>query len=725
MTSNVEETTEKSAALPLLSAKGEAGDSDWIVCAEDGDVTYVGDTCWTDELTWRDAKQVLARSCSWHAWKQRFPILLWLPNYSWSNLKADVIAGITVGITTIPQALAYAQIAGLPLEYGLYSSFMGCFVYSILGTSKDIQTGVVAVVSLLTSAAIPKDVDMYERTKYAVLLAFLTGLVQMAMGLLHLGFLFNFVSHPVLSGFTTAAGFVIMFSQIKNIMGIKGAAATDTVIQQGTNYVQNIGNIRGWDVLMGMVCLSALLLLKQAKVPSKGQPFLRETIRVLLLARYGVVVVFATLIGFLLDLHQIPALALTADVDTKLPALAVPVLEWRNKTLADNVLTVLPAVPFIVLVSSIETIAIAKAFSSRFQYTIDPSQELMALGAANFISSFVSAYPIAGSFTRSSVNAQSGVKTPLGSAVTGLFVVLAQATISPAFRFVPKAALGAVIVVAVLILLDFKIFKELWATRKAELVPLAGTILSSLFLGLDTGFLIGIVLSLALLLLSTTRPKLRIERQQQLLLSKSKPSQAKRVIETRLQPDGDIFFPATEAFKHFLDTKLFRHKALTAMNGGVGEKVLKYRTTSLGGTVAQGQLPLSAVRDAVAPEVTQHIRSMQTEEVLILQGSDLDKLDFTSLTTLHFVIEQYQNMGHALRFQDASVPCLRQIVPKRLRYLIPQYAERCTITIKPPTWKQHRASLSIPKDFDVEEGESTAARRRSVIVQLEARQAES
>jgi solute carrier family 26 (sodium-independent sulfate anion transporter), member 11 len=173
------------------------------------------------------------------------------------------------------------------------------------------------------------------------------------------------------------------------------------------------------------------------------------------------VVLSATLIGFLLSHYEIPALSLTAEVDTALPALTIPLLEWHNRTFYDHLSVVLPGIPFIILVSSIETIAIAKTFGTRFQYAIDPSQELVAIGLANFFTAFVSGYPIAGSFTKSSLNAQSGVRTPMGCVFTGLFVVLAQATISQCFQFVPKAALGAVIVVAVLMLIDIKVHTAL------------------------------------------------------------------------------------------------------------------------------------------------------------------------------------------------------------------------------------------------------------------------
>ncbi|OQV21042.1 Sodium-independent sulfate anion transporter [Hypsibius exemplaris] len=707
------EPTETTPALGNHDG-GVANDSaeeEWVLCAEASETTYVGQKTGFDAnwLSGKNIRRVVARSCSVSKLKQRLPITLWLPKYSWQDLRGDCIAGVTVGMTSVPQALAYAQIADLPLEYGLYSSFMGCFVYTLFGTSKDVTLGVTAVISLLTSACIPKEADMLDRTRYAVLLAFLVGLFQTILGVFHLGFLFNFISHPVLSGFTTASGFIIMFSQIKNILGVKGGLATDSVIQQATGYMRNIGKVRGWDVLLGMICISVLLLMREIRVSNKSKlpAPLREAIRIFAAARYGVVVIFATLIGFLLHYYNISALSLTAQANTALPAVTFPEFTWNNQSFFDHLTSLSPGIPFIVMVSSIETIAIAKAFGTRYQYTIDPSQELIAIGLGNFLTSFVSGYSIAGSFTKSSLNAQSGVRTPMGCVFTGLFVVTAQATISHCFQFVPKAALGAVIVVAVLMLIDLKIFKELWVTRPSELIPLIGTILSSMFLGVDIGFLVGIGLSLGLVLLSLAKPRLKLEKQEAFYVSRHNPAAAKNVVEIRVVPDGEIFMAAAEPFKHFLTEKLFRSRVVeqTRPDSGLGHDIhdespdLFYRKYSVGGTINSGHLNL--IQDNSLIAAASGIRQMYSECVLVLHGEDLRKLDFTTLTELHSVVDQFGSNGHAIKFVEVPVRLLRLLLPNTIRTSHLSKADKpndlrsLTVKPSPASWRSRGGRASI------------------------------
>ena len=206
------------------------------------------------------------------------------------------------------------------------------------------------------------------------------------------------------------------------------------------------------------------------------------------------------------ELPGLHSLSLTRNVHGGLPSLRVPQFEFNNKTFTNLFQDIGPGLAVVSLVGAMESIAIAKAFGSQFHYSVSPTQEFLALGIANFVSSFVSAYPVTGSFTKSALNAQSGVRTPMGCVVTGTFVLIAVSLFSSSFRYVPKAALGAIIICAVSMMFEFKIFRDLWRLNKKELLPLTATILISLFFGVDFGLLAGISISLILLLYPLARP---------------------------------------------------------------------------------------------------------------------------------------------------------------------------------------------------------------------------
>ncbi|RLV92073.1 hypothetical protein DV515_00013950 [Chloebia gouldiae] len=341
------------------------------------------------------------------------PVLRWLPRYSRAWLPLDLLAGLAVGLTTVPQALAYAELAGLPPQYGLYSSFMGCFVYCCLGTAKDVTLGPTAIMSLLVSSY------AFHQPVYAVLLAFLSGCIQLAMGLLRLGFLLDFISCPVIKGFTSAASITISFSQIKNILGLQGIPRQ--FFLQLYETLRRIGETR--------VALSTLA------------------------ARNALVVLFAGLVAYSFQVMGSQPFRLTGSIPQGLPAfrpphfsLATPNGTVPFQSMVQDMGVGLAVVP---LMGLLETIAIAKAFASQNGYRIDPNQELLALGVANVLGSFVSSYPITGSFGRTAVNAQSGVCTPAGGLVTGALVLLSLAYLTSLFCYIPKAALAAVIISAV------------------------------------------------------------------------------------------------------------------------------------------------------------------------------------------------------------------------------------------------------------------------------------
>ncbi|XP_050570278.1 sodium-independent sulfate anion transporter isoform X2 [Cygnus atratus] len=344
------------------------------------------------------------RRCWLRAVRRRLPILGWLPRYSPGWLQLDLIAGVTVGLTVVPQALAYAEVAGLPPQYGLYSSFVGCFVYCFLGTAKDVTLGPTAIMSLLVSSY------AFHDPVYAVLLTFLAGCIQLAMGLLHLGFLLDFISCPVIKGFTSAASITISFNQVKNILGLHGIPRQ--FFLQVYETLRRIGETRPGDAILGLVCLATLAGLRAMKSrlpPAAHTEPLATRASYLIVwtcatARNALVVLFAGLVAYCFQLRGSQPLTLTGSIPRGLPpcrlppfSKAVPNGTVPFGTMVEDMGVGLAVVP---LMGLVETVAIAKAFASQNNYRIDPNQELLAMGFANVLGSFFSSYPVTGSFGR-------------------------------------------------------------------------------------------------------------------------------------------------------------------------------------------------------------------------------------------------------------------------------------------------------------------------------------
>ncbi|XP_029784472.1 sodium-independent sulfate anion transporter isoform X1 [Suricata suricatta] len=506
-----------------------------------------------------------ARCCSPAALQRRLPILAWLPDYSLEWLKLDFIAGLSVGLTVIPQALAYAEVAGLPPQYGLYSAFMGCFVYFFLGTSRDVTLGPTAIMSLLVSFY------TFHEPAYAVLLAFLSGCIQLAMGFLRLGFLLDFISCPVIKGFTSAATITIGFGQIKNLLGLQGVPRQ--FFLQVYHTFRNIGDTRVGDAVLGLVCMVLLLVLKLMRdhvppVHPEMPPGVRLShglVWTATTARNALVVSFAALVAYSFEVTGHQPFVLTGQTAQGLPPVRLPPFSvtTANRTISFSELVQdmgagLAVVP---LMGLLESIAVAKSFASQNNYRIDANQELLAIGLTNVLGSFVSSYPVTGSFGRTAVNAQSGVCTPAGGLVTGVLVLLALDYLTALFRYIPKSALAAVIIMAVAPLFDAGIFRTLWRVKSTcvlarhthaprtlptvfrdlrgtvaagglDLLPLCVTFMLC-FWEVQYGILAGTLLSALMLLHSVARPKMQVSEGPVLVL----------------QPASGLHFPAVEALR--------------------------------------------------------------------------------------------------------------------------------------------------------------------------------
>ncbi|XP_031454792.1 sodium-independent sulfate anion transporter isoform X3 [Phasianus colchicus] len=519
--------------------------------------------------------------------RRRLPVLGWLPRYSLSCLRLDLTAGVTVGLTVVPQALAYAEVAGLPVQYGLYSSFVGCFVYCLLGTAKDVTLGPTAIMSLLVSSY------AFHDPAYAVLLAFLSGCIQLAMGLLHLGFLLDFVSCPVIKGFTSAASITISFNQVKNILGLQGiprqfflqvyetlrrigetrsALSLPKAHPWGCAFVTSpppifgspreelpasspdTSHCRAGDAILGLSCLAALAGLRAMKnrlhPAASTEPLATRAsiplVRSCATARNALVVLAAGLVAYSFQVSGSQPLTLTGSVPRGLPPFRPPPFSKAvpNGTvpfgrMVQDMGAGLAVVP---LLGVLETVAIAKAFASQNDYRIDANQELLAMGTANILGSFFSSYPITGSFGRTAVNAQTGVCTPMGGLVTGTLVLLSLAYLTSLFCYIPKAALAAVIISAVVPMFDARIFRTLWRVKRLDLVPLCVTFLLC-FWEVQYGIMAGMLVSGILLLYSVARPPIKVLEQGVLLV----------------QPGSSLHFPAAD---HLRD--IIRDRALAA-----------------------------------------------------------------------------------------------------------------------------------------------------------------
>ncbi|XP_048038696.1 sodium-independent sulfate anion transporter isoform X2 [Megalobrama amblycephala] len=443
-----------------------------------------------------------------------FPILTWLPRYNLTWLKMDVIAGLTVGLTVVPQALAYAEVAGLPVQYGLYSAFMGCFVYCIFGTSKDITLGPTAIMSLLCSAYVDGD------PVFAVVLTLLCGVIQTGMALLRLGFLLDFISYPVIKGFTCAAAVTIGFGQVKNILGLK--EIPQQFFLQVYYTFHKIPEARVGDVILGLCCLFFLItmtLMKNSLSSAEEEaPLLIRSARKLVWSfatiRNALVVIAATAVAYSSEVTGHHFFSLTGKTAKGLPPFKAPPL---SETVANGTVITFSDIAkdlggglaVIPLMGVLESIAIAKAFGSKNNYRIDANQELFAIGLTNIMGSFVSAYPVTGSFGRTAVNSQTGVSTPAGGIVTGVIVLLSLAFLMPLFFFIPKASLAAVIICAVSPMMDFRVPVQLWRVKRLDLLPFLVTFLMS-FWEVQYGIVGGVVVSAFMLLHIMARPKVKV-----------------------------------------------------------------------------------------------------------------------------------------------------------------------------------------------------------------------
>jgi SulP family sulfate permease len=432
--------------------------------------------------------------------KTYLPILDWGRRYNRQTLARDLVAATIVTIMLIPQSLAYALLAGLPPEVGLYASVLPLVAYAVFGTSTALAVGPVAVVSLMTATAVGRLAaeGTADYASAAVLLALMSGLMLVVMGLLRLGFVANFLSHPVISGFITASGIIIAVGQLGGLLGISAGGQTLPEIVQ--SLASGLGNVNVPTLAVGLAALALLVWMRTSLRRWLRRMRLPDGAAELLVRAGPVFVVFLTMgASVLFDLGA-RGVALVGAVPAGLPMLALPGLDL------DTAQALLVPALIISIVGFVESISVAQTLAAKRRERIAPNQELIGLGASNIAAALGGGYPVTGGFARSVVNFDAGAATPAAGAFTAVGIALATLLLTPFLAVLPKATLSATIIVAVLTLVDVSILGRAWRYSKADFLAVLLTIAGTLLLGVEAGISLGVGTSILVFLYRSSRP---------------------------------------------------------------------------------------------------------------------------------------------------------------------------------------------------------------------------
>ncbi|WP_456388592.1 SulP family inorganic anion transporter [Profundibacter sp.] len=432
--------------------------------------------------------------------RRYLPILEWGGEYNRDTFSNDLVAAVIVMIMLIPQSLAYALLAGLPPEMGLYASILPLMAYALFGTSRALAVGPVAVVSLMTAAVIGSMVlpGSAEYAAAAIVLAFMSGLILLVMGLFRLGFLANFLSHPVISGFMTAAIVLIGTSQAKHLFGI--SAHGHELITLVKTLALNIGKTNLITLAIGLSAIGFLYWARKGMKPTLQAAGVGPKLAGIL-AKTGPVIVVAstTFVTWAFGLAD-HGVAIVGRLPSGLPPFTIPGFDpeiWGNLFVAALLISI---------IGFVESVSVAQTLAARKRQRIIPDQELVGLGAANIAAAISGGFPVTGGLSRSVVNYDSGAQTPAAGAMTAIGILFAAMYLTPLLFFLPKATLAAIIVVAVLSLLDFSMLRKTWAYSKPDFIAVVVTIAVTLGFGVKIGVTAGVLLSIALHLYKTSRP---------------------------------------------------------------------------------------------------------------------------------------------------------------------------------------------------------------------------
>jgi sulfate permease, SulP family len=413
------------------------------------------------------------------------PITEWAPRYDRRNVRSDLGAGLTIGAMLVPQGMAYALLAGLPPEVGLYASIVPVLLYAIFGTSRQLAVGPVAIVSLVTASALA---PLFEQgtagyISAAALLALMVGAIHLVLGFGRLGFIVNFLSHSVLVGFTAAAAIIIGFSQVKHLLGVS-TARTEVFYETVIEVIRAADDTHATTLIIGLAGIALLLGLKRwfKQVPSAL-----------------IVVITSILAVEAFDLER-RGVKTVGQIPSSIPAFALP--DFGIETIRSL------AVPafVITLVGFMESVAVGKVYARRHRYDIDANQELVGLGFANVGAGLFGGYPVTGGFSRTAVNDAAGARTPLASIVTALLVLVTVLFFTPLFTSLPQAALAAIIIVAVTNLVDVKEMRHIARVKRSDVIGMSVAFVATLALGIELGILVAVVASMLVVFARMSKP---------------------------------------------------------------------------------------------------------------------------------------------------------------------------------------------------------------------------
>ena len=540
-------------------------------------------------------------------WLPGLPVLDWGRAYDRDTLYSDLVAAVIVTIMLIPQSLAYALLAGLPAEAGLYASVAPLVLYAVFGSSRVLAVGPVAVVSLMTAAAIGQFAAAGSPAYWtaAITLAFLSGLMLLAMGLLRLGFLANFLSHPVISGFISASAIIITASQLKTLMGVK--ADGHNLIELLQSLVRQLPNTHGLTLAMGVAAAAFLFWVRKGLKPLLMRWGLGARTADMV-AKAGPVAAIAVTTGltWALGWHG-QGVKIVGTVPQGLPPLTLPSWDmalWRDLAA--------PAL-LISVVGFVESVSVGQTLAAKRRQRLLPDQELVALGASNVSAALTGGFPVTGGFARSVVNFDAGARTPAAGVFTAAGITLASLLLTPALYYLPQATLAATIIVAVLSLVDLGILKRTWTYSKADFAAVAATLAATLALGVEQGLVAGVTVSLVLYLLRTSRPHIAMV--------------------------GLV--PGTQSFRN-----VHRHSVL------VSPRLVSLRVDeSL--YFANARALEDCVNDAVAAHPgLKHV---------VLQCSAINSIDASALESLEAIAQRLQEAGIALHLSEVKGPVMDRL----------------------------------------------------------------
>lgn len=540
--------------------------------------------------------------------KKYLPILGWARTYSAAQFSDDILASIIVMVMLVPQSLAYAMLAGLPPEMGLYASILPLMVYTLFGTSRALSVGPVAVVSLMTAAAVARleFADPAQVMAAATLLALMSGAFLVLLGVLRLGFLANFLSHPVIAGFITASGVIIALGQLPGILGISASGQTllQLVPAIFNGLAESLDNLNWPTIIIGVGTLIYLFWARSGLATLLRRFGMGERASIITARLSPIVAVLAT--GFAawsLNLGE-RGLQLVGEVPAGLPGLVLPGFT------PDLWSALAGSAALIAILAFVESVSVAQGLAAKKRERIDPDQELIGLGAANMASSFAGGFPVAGGFARSVVNFDAGAATPAAGFFAAVLMALATFVLMPLLAWLPKATLSATIIVAVWSLVDFSILKKAWDYSKADFLAVSATIVLTLLEGVESGVAAGILVSILVHLYKSSRPHVAIV--------------------------GEV--PGTEHFRNVLRHKVITHDHILSLR--VDESLYFANTRYL--------------EDLIYKEVSER----PALKHVILMCSAVNEIDLSALESLEAVNKRLGDNGVSLNLSEVKGPVM-------------------------------------------------------------------